>query len=75
MRPSLRQFLYKIDFIIARKDTSDGVIIRKFFDQNRFLFDQYLEFGFSWEIHMAYRWALQPDTVESIIEQIDLDSN
>lgn len=71
---TIGQFLYKIDFIIARKDLDDGTISRKFFDQSRFLFDQYLDFGFSWEIHMAYRWALQPDTLESLFELIDLDT-
>lgn len=69
------QFLYKIDFIIARKISEDGTIIRKFFDQSRFLYDQKLDFGFSWEIHPAYRWALQPDTLEQVFEQIELDSD
>ena len=69
---SVGQFLYKIDFIIARKTLDDGAIVRSYFDQSRFLFDQYLDFGFSWEIHPAYRWALQPETVNSILETIDL---
>ena len=70
---TIGQFLYKIDFIIARKTTEDGTIIRRFFDQSRFLFDQYLDFGFSWEVHPAYRWALQPDTLESAFDQIELE--
>ena len=66
------QFLYKIDFIIARRVTEDGTIVRHFYDQSRFLFDQYLDFGFAWEIHPAYRWALQPDSLNSIFDQIEL---
>jgi hypothetical protein len=72
---SVGQFLYKIDFIVARKKADDGTIIRRFFDQSRFLFDQHLDFGFSWEIHPAYRWALQPDTLESLFEEIDLNTD
>lgn len=71
---SVGQFLYKIDFIIGRKTSTDGPIVRRFFDQSRYLFDQNLSFGFSWEIHPAYRWALQPDTLERAFEEvIDLD--
>jgi energy-coupling factor transporter ATP-binding protein EcfA2 len=70
---SVGQFLYKIDFIIARKDLETGIVDRKFFDQSRFLFDQNLDFGYSWEIHPAYRWALQPDNLASIFDQISLD--
>ena len=66
------QFLYKIDFIIARKTLDDGTILRSYFDQSRFLFDQFLDFGFSWEVHPAYRWALQPETVSTLLETIDL---
>lgn len=69
------QFLYKIDFIIARKDMDTGLVDRKFFDQSRFLFDQNLDFGYSWEIHPAYRWALQPDTLDSIFDQISLEKD
>jgi energy-coupling factor transporter ATP-binding protein EcfA2 len=72
---SVGQFLYKIDFIVARRLADDGTITRRFYDQSRFLFDQYLDFGFSWEIHPAYRWALQPDTLESVFEQIELGTD
>lgn len=66
---SLIQFLYKIDFITARKDTLSG-IDRKFFDQNRFLAHEVVDFGYDWEIHPAYRWALQPQDVTSILNSI-----
>nr|WP_019956496.1 hypothetical protein [Yoonia vestfoldensis] len=68
---SLANFLYKIDFIIARKEGSDGKIDRKYFDQNRMLQSQFVDFGYSWEIHPAYRWALQPYDAKSVLEQID----
>jgi hypothetical protein len=70
---SLAQFLYKIDFITARKDHQDGVIVRKFFDQNQYLKDQFVDFGFSWEVHPAYRWALEPEDTLSIFDRLDLE--
>lgn len=70
---SIGQFLYKIDFVIARKTLENGAIDRKYHDQAKFLFDQNLDFGYSWEIHPAYRWALQPDSIEKIFQQTDLE--
>jgi hypothetical protein len=72
---SLAEFLYKIDFIIARAVDDSGHIIRRFFDQNRFLTSQFVDFGFKWEVHPAYRWALQPSSTDSIFKQLDLDSD
>jgi hypothetical protein len=66
---SLIQFLYKIDFITARKDHADS-IERKYFDQGRFLASEIADFGYDWEIHPAYRWALQPQTVHDILDSI-----
>ncbi len=68
---SLIQFLYKIDFITARKDTSSG-IDRRYFDQNRFLASEVIDFGYDWEVHPAYRWALQPQDVTSILDSIQV---
>ncbi len=68
---SLAEFLYKIDFITARRD-ENGKILRKNFEQNRYLMDQFADYGFDWEIHMAYRWALQPQDVKSIFRFVDL---
>lgn len=68
---SLIQFLYKIDFITARKDTPSG-IDRKYFDQNWLLADEVVDFGYDWEIHPAYRWVLQPQDVESILNSIEV---
>jgi len=71
---SLAEFLYKIDFLIARKDNEEGKTIRYYFDQNRFLQNQFGDFGFKWEVHPAYRWALQPGSADSIFKQLDLNS-
>ena len=66
---SLMQFLYKIDFITARRDSDTG-IDRKYFDQNKFLASEVVDFGYKWEVHPAYRWALQPQSVADIMETI-----
>lgn len=68
---SLIQFLYKIDFITARKKRTDGLIDRKYFDNNRFLADEFADFGYDWEIHPAYRWALQPQNIQAVIDSIE----
>ena len=68
---SLIQFLYKIDFIIARKD-KPSEIERRYFDQSRFLANEVADFGYDWEIHPAYRWALQPQDVVSILDSIQV---
>lgn len=67
---SLIQFLYKIDFITARKDSSSGEIDRKFFDEGRFLASEVADFGYNWEIHPAYRWALQPHDVQTLLDSL-----
>lgn len=68
---SLIQFLYKIDFITARRDTASG-IDRKYFDESRFLATEIVEFGYGWEIHPAYRWALQPQDIQDVIDSLDI---
>jgi hypothetical protein len=60
-RKELAAFMYKINFLTARKEVATGGIIRKYFEENRYLSSQFADFGFDWEIHPAYRWALQPD--------------
>lgn len=71
----LAQFLYKINFITARKELSDGTIDRKYFEEQRFLQNQFANFGYSWEMHMAYRWALQPDSINGIYKKVALSSD
>ncbi|RYC15235.1 P-loop ATPase, Sll1717 family [Ciceribacter ferrooxidans] len=69
---ALIQFLYKIDFITARKVESDGNIVRKYFEESRFLGHEIVDFGYGWEIHPAYRWALQPENVNAILDALEL---
>lgn len=64
----LLTFLYKIDFLQARAQEADGSIVRRNFDQNRFLVNPTTDFGFDMEVHPAYRWALQPTDMQSVID-------
>lgn len=50
----------------------DGLIERKYFEENRYLSNSFTNFGYDWEIHPAFRWALTPDSVESVFAEIDL---
>lgn len=63
-------FMYKINFLTARKRNDDGKIERKYFEENNFLANSFSDFGFDWEIHPAYRWALQPDNILSIMDTL-----
>lgn len=72
---TLRHFLYKIDFLIARNDLSDGSTKWVYFDQNRFGSDSGGDFGYNWEIHPAYRWALERRPIQEVIDQIDLPNS
>ncbi|WP_165009420.1 P-loop ATPase, Sll1717 family [Neisseria yangbaofengii] len=67
----LAGFLYKINFITARKKTDSG-IERKYFEENRYLSNKFADFGYDWEVHPAYRWALQPDNLPNIFESLEL---
>lgn len=69
---SLAEFLYKIDFILARNTNDEGRATWTHFDQNRLLSSQVADFGYKWEVHPAYRWALQPKSVLEILETISL---
>jgi hypothetical protein len=70
----LAQFLYKINFITARK-VIEGEIDRKYFEENRYLSTQLANFGYDWEVHPAFRWALQPDNIEDIFAKLNLSSD
>jgi hypothetical protein len=67
----LLTFLYKINFIVARKDLRDGFIDRKYFEDNNYLSSECVEFGYEWEVHPAFRWALYPEA-RDIFSSIDL---
>lgn len=72
----LAAFMYKINFLTGRKGASeDGGITRTYFEQSRYLASTFVDFGFDWEIHPAYRWALQPDDIGSILESLELTSD
>lgn len=68
---ALAEFLYKVDLITARKE-ENGIILRRFFDESRHLQNQFVDFGFKWEVHPAYRWALQPGEIDAIFREVDL---
>lgn len=65
----LAAFMYKINFLTARKETGNS-IERRYFEENRYLSQKFVDFGFDWEIHPAYRWALQPDNMNDIFAQL-----
>lgn len=69
-KQSLAAFLYKINFLTARKEEGN-YINRKYFEENRYLSQKFVDFGFDWEVHPAYRWALQPDTLQDIFNQMN----
>lgn len=71
----LAQFLYKINFLTARKIMEDGTIQRKYFEENRYISSSFVDFGFDWEIHPAFRWALQPDDFDDIFRKLSLSSD
>lgn len=54
-------FLFKINFIVGRKDLPDEYIDRKYFEDNRYISNSYVNFGYNWEVHPAFRWALYPE--------------
>lgn len=55
-------FMYKINFLNARKDTAGGFIDRKYFEDNKYITSNSVDFGYDWEVHPAFRWALYPET-------------
>lgn len=70
----LATFLFKINFITARKDMGD-LIDRRYFEESRYLQSRFVDFGYDWEVHPAYRWALQPEDIESIFASLKLTSD
>lgn len=71
----LAAFMYKINFLTARKITSADVVVRKYFEENRYLSNDFVDFGFDWEIHPAYRWALQPDNIRDLFSSLRLTAD
>jgi hypothetical protein len=71
----LAAFMYKINFLTARKEVSSGLIERRYFEEARYLQSRFVDFGFDWEVHPAYRWALQPDDLNSIFNEVRLSTD
>lgn len=71
----ISNFLYKINFLTARKITENGEVIRKYFEENRYISGEHADFGYSFEVHPAYRWALQTENIEDVYKQIDLSAD
>jgi len=71
----LAQFLFKINFLTARKVLEDGTIQRKYFEENRYLSNTFVDFGYDWEVHPAFRWALQPDDIDDIFYKLSINSD
>jgi len=74
-KKTLAQFLYKINFLTARKQIDGGEIDRKYFEENRYLSSSFVDFGYDWEIHPAFRWALKPDSLYNIFDKLSLSSD
>lgn len=69
----LINFMYKINFLCARKNTADGYINRKYFEDNNYLMTKSNDFGYDWEVHPAFRWALYPES-RDILYTTDIPS-
>lgn len=73
----LAQFMYKINFLIARKqeNSTAGVIERVYFEENRYLSSEFRDFGYEWEVHPAFRRHLQPERLFALFKTIDLSAD
>jgi len=69
---ALKDFLYKINFITARKGDENGKIIRFNYEENQKLSLPYMEEHYEWEVHLAYRWILTPDSIDEVFKKISL---
>lgn len=67
----LISFLYKIGFLTATKRQEDGTVLRLSYEESNHLSSSYMDFGFDWEVHMGYRWAIQPETLDDIWAKIN----
>lgn len=70
--PNLAEFLFKIDFVIARRSVGD-VIERYYYEDHSKLQSEKANFGMHWEVHPAYRWALNPQKVHEILAEMETD--
>jgi hypothetical protein len=74
-REELAAFMYKINFLVARKkEEGSEVIDRRYFEDNKYLCNQFVDFGYKWEVHPAFRWALYPDGGDNIFNALSVDN-
>ncbi|PBJ11518.1 P-loop ATPase, Sll1717 family [Flavobacterium sp. ACN6] len=66
----LISFLFKIGFLTATKSLDNGNVLRISYEEASHLSSSYMDFGFDWEVHMGYRWAIQPETLDDIWKKI-----
>jgi hypothetical protein len=72
---SAAHWLYKIGFLTARLDREDGYIERRYFDDNPHLLTPAVgDGGFSWEVHPAYREALNPHGLVDWKSNVEVES-
>jgi hypothetical protein len=71
----LAGFLYKINFVNARKTVEGSARIdRKYFEDHKYLVNDFVDFGYKWEVHPAFRWALYPDAGDEIYNGLSIDN-
>ena len=51
------------------------LVLDFFFEENRFLSTQLTNYGYDWEIHPAFRWALQPEESFNMFKKIELSAD
>ena len=68
---SLLDFLYRIDFLQAWYREPDGTIRRVNFQDRQLAVVDSTEFGYSWEVLPAYRWAIQPTKIHDVIASLE----
>jgi hypothetical protein len=69
----LAAFMYKINFLTAKKDQGDFTL-RRYFEEQKYLSASFVDFGFDWEVHPAYRWALQPESIQDVWNMMQPDA-
>jgi hypothetical protein len=63
-------FLYQIDFLSAWYRGADDSIERVSFQDRQLAVSNDADFGYSWEVLMAYRWAIQPAKIQDVIASL-----
>lgn len=67
----LIKFLFRVTFITARKKSVTGFVERKYFDEAMHLSTQFADFGYDWEVHPAYRWALEQEQPINLFNEVE----